>query len=131
MLVEDGAADCDALADADAGLADWLVLVAADPLLLAAAVVDCDELADVLVDAETEAEADDDVEVDGADDEDVEPEPEPEVEVEAGVADSLWLCDGGADSDSVADSLVGPVLPGARVALPSVARVCVLAAVTS
>jgi hypothetical protein len=48
-------------------------------------------------------------------------------EVDSDAADSLVLC----DVDSVAELLVAPVLPGVRTALPSVARVFRLAAVTS
>lgn len=113
--------DCDVLIDVDVGAADSLV----DP----AGAVDwlvADDAADWLWDSDgavevlVDCDADPLVEADAADSD---PLADVDVDADVDVAD--------CEIDSVADSLVGPVLPGARTALPSVARVCVFAAVTS
>jgi len=74
-------------------------------------------------------------EVDPPADSEPDPEPDsgPDVDslADSEAADSLVLCEVDSVVDWLAESLVPPVLPGVRTALPSVARVFRLAAVTS
>jgi hypothetical protein len=120
-LVDAGAADSLVAVDAevDAGAADSLVAVDAevDP-----------GAADSLDDSEGAADS---LAAAGATDSLLESDGVVELLVDSDAADSLVLC--GVDSlvDSVAESLVGPVLPGVRTVLPSVARVFRFAAATS
>lgn len=119
---EAAATDCDSLPESE-GLAvvDSPVvvesLVAVDSLEAVEAAADSDPLADVDSDSLLDWAA------------------VVEMLVDSGAADSLVLCDidSVVDSaaDSVAETLVTPVLPGVRTALPAVARVFRLVAVTS
>jgi hypothetical protein len=112
--------------EARLGVALWLV----DSL------ADVDSLVEVLIDVESDSLVDTDAAARESDD--VEPPADSEAadppEVEAGAADSLVESDDVVEvlvDSGAADSLVAPALPGARIALPSVARVFRFAAVTS